>query len=165
MLKSDCFKSCLGFPACVWKATVKSLWVSTTVGGDVDERRSWMSPFLTELLVDVPTIVKYSVVSAPWIGSDLTKTESILNSWLSHLTACVFSFLSSPSASLHFSWAEAPMDPLAPLPLLSSVSWCSPRTLWTLCVGRRGEGEQLMGRSPAAEAGSSGDADGTLSRR
>lgn len=35
--------------------------------------------------------------------------------------------------SLHFSQAEASMDPLAPL--LSSVTWSALRTLWTLRVG------------------------------
>lgn len=122
MLKSDCFKSCLVFPVCAWKATVKSSCVSTTVGGDVDERRSWMSPFLRELLVDVPTVVKYSVMSAPRIGPDLNKTERILNSWLSHLTACFFSFLSSPSL-FRFT-----------LPCYIFPGLRRPWTLWLLCL-------------------------------
>lgn len=122
MLKSDCFKSWLFFAVCVWKATVKPPCVSTVVGGDVDESRSWMSPFLRERLVDVPTIVKYSVVSALRIGSDRNKTESIWNRWLSHLTACFFSVLSSPS---RFRFT---------LPRCIFPGLRRPWTLWLLCL-------------------------------
>lgn len=90
-----------------------------------------MSPFPRELSVHLPTIVKYSgVVSAPWMGPALNKTEHLsLSACLRSLLPLIPLALSFHSASLHFSRAEAPMDPLAPLPLLSSVSWSTPRTL------------------------------------
>lgn len=60
-----------------------------------------------------------------------------LPSPLPHLLLCVFL-----PPSLHFSQAEASMDPLAPL--LSSVTWSTQRTFWTL---RFGVGRERKGSS------------------
>lgn len=90
MLKSDCFKSCLVFPVCVWKATVKSPSVPTTVGGDVDERRYWLSPFLRELLVAHNSKILCCVSTSDWFRSKQNREHFTVDFliWLPAFSPC-----------------------------------------------------------------------------
>lgn len=101
MLESDCFKSCWVFPVCVWKATVKSPSVPTTVGGDVDERRSWLSPFLRELLVAHNSKILCCVSTSDWFRSKQNR-EHLTVDFLIWLPASHF----SPSSHLPHSFAS-----------------------------------------------------------